>query len=41
MAGKAVGLQLLVTGNQLARTNHKMRINEYQYRQGKQIGGEK
>lgn len=41
MTGKAVGFQLLVTRNQLARPHHQVWIHEYQYRQDNQIGGEK
>lgn len=40
MAGKAVEFQLLVARNQLARTHHQVGINEYQYRQDNQIGGQ-
>lgn len=41
VAGKAVGFQLLVARNQLARAHHQVWIDEYQYRQGNQIDGEK
>lgn len=40
MAGEAVRLQLLVAGDQLARPDHQVRINESQNRNHDQIGGQ-
>lgn len=38
VTGKAIGFQLLVTGNQLAWCDHQLRIDESQNRQRDQIG---
>jgi hypothetical protein len=40
MAGKAIGFKPGMAGNQLARTNHQVRINKSQYRQQHQVGRE-
>jgi len=40
VAGKAVGFQGLVPGDQFARPHHQIRIDKHQHRQGDQIDGQ-
>ena len=40
VAGKAIGVDVLVSGNQLARPHHQVRVHEARYRQHRQIDGQ-
>lgn len=41
MAGKTIGFQILVAGNQLPGSDHQVRVNKYQHHDDNQIDGEK